>query len=401
MPTFQEKFKAAEEQVARTTKGRKQRAKPRMKPEAHEKYGDDEIPNTPLPFCNIGAWAKQEPPTREWAVPDRFPLRNVALISGEGGVGKTILLLQLAVAHVLARDWLGTLPASGPALYLNAEDEEVEIHRRLAAIAAHYGASMTELQGHLNILALAGQDAVLGYPDSSSVIWPTGLFDRLKEAACDIQPKMIVLDTAADIFAGNENDRSQVRQFIGLLRGMAIGANAGVILCAHPSLTGVNSGTGLSGSTAWHNSVRARAYLRTVDSEDSSQHDQTLRQLDFMKSNYGPVAETVTLRWCNGAFVPESKAGSPEKLAADAKAQDVFLQLLDRYNCQERTVGAKKGHTYAPAQFAEEPEAKAAGLGSRAFAEAMRRLFADNKIHLESYGRPSRPASKLVSGPKE
>jgi hypothetical protein len=31
----------------------------------------------------------------KWAVPDRFPLRNVALISGEGAVGKGFALWNL------------------------------------------------------------------------------------------------------------------------------------------------------------------------------------------------------------------------------------------------------------------------------------------------------------------
>src|SRR5207302_2667300 len=83
--------------------------------------------DSPLRFCDIGHWAEQPPPPREWAVLDRLPLRNVGLLSGEGSVGKTILLLQLAVAHVLEKDWLGTLPNPGPAIYLNAEDEEAEI----------------------------------------------------------------------------------------------------------------------------------------------------------------------------------------------------------------------------------------------------------------------------------
>ena len=52
------------------------------------------------------------------------------------------------------------------------------------------------------------------------------------------------------MLAGNEIDRSQVRQFVGLMRKLAIAANGSVVLLAHPSLAGISSGTGLSGSTA-------------------------------------------------------------------------------------------------------------------------------------------------------
>jgi RecA-family ATPase len=365
--------------------------------------GTDAAPaSPPLTFCDIGAWAAQEPPLREWAVPDRFPLRNVALLSGEGSVGKTIALMQLHAAHVLKKTWLDTLPVPGPTIYFNAEDEEGELHRRFASIAAYYDGTLTDLKnGGLNVLSLAGHDAVLGWSDRNGIIRSTRLFEQLKEAASDIRPKLIGLDTAADIFAGNENDRAQVRQFIGLLRSLAITANAAVVVCAHPSLTGINTGSGLSGSTAWHNSVRARAYLRHVKTDSGIEPDQTLRQLEFMKSNYGPIAATTTLRWIDHVFVLEPKAGSLEKLASDAKAEAVFLQLVERYNQEGRTVGDKNGHSYAPTQFAKEPEAKDAGLRKEALADAMRRLFAAKKIHIEQYGRPSNQHRRIVTGPPQ
>jgi RecA-family ATPase len=354
---------------------------------------------TPLRFADIGAWAAQEPPPREWAVPDRFPLRSVSLLSGEGSVGKSIALMQLAAAHVLGKDWLGTLPELGPALYVNAEDEEGELHRRLADIAAHYGASLSDLKNHLHLLPLVGEDAVLGYPDRSGLIKPTPLFDKLTDAAGDIRPKLIALDTAADIYAGNENDRAQVRQFMSLMRRLAIAGNSAVVIAGHPSITGISSGSGLSGSTAWHNSARARAYMRALKVENGVPPEKHLRVIEFLKSNYGPVAETMTVRWRNGVFVPEPKAGSFEQLARDTNANEVFLQLLGRFNRQGRNVGDKRGHSYAPAHFAKEQEAKAGNLRSSDLADAMLRLFAENKIHLESYGRPSRQASRLVSGP--
>ncbi len=42
---------------------------------------DDGTADVPLSFSDIGAWAERKPPPREWAVPDRFPLRNVGLLS--------------------------------------------------------------------------------------------------------------------------------------------------------------------------------------------------------------------------------------------------------------------------------------------------------------------------------
>lgn len=355
--------------------------------------------NARLAWIDISNWDNEPVPTRAWAVKDRIPLRQPTLFSGEGAIGKTLIALQLCTAHALARDCLGMLPEPGAAIYLGAEDEADEIHRRLADIAAHYGARFADIAvGGLHLLSFAGKDAILGSVGRDGVVKPTALFERLHEAARQRQPKLIVLDTVSDVFAGNENDRAQVRQFVALLRRLAIDANAAVVINSHPSLTGINSGSGLSGSTGWHNSVRARMYLKAAITEEGGEPDPELRQIEFLKNNYGPKAERILLRWRNGVFVPEPGAGSLEKAAADAKAEGVFLELLMQFNAQGRNVNDKTGPSYAPSLFAKEPEAKAVRVRKDALADAMRRLFANSRIQIETYGRPSRLSSRIIAG---
>ncbi len=352
--------------------------------------------DTPLPFIDMSDWDTVPVPEREWAVRDRIPLRQVSLFSGEGSIGKSVALLQLSAAHVLAKDWLGTMPEPGPALYLGAEDAADEVHRRIAAIAAHYGARISELVGHLHLLDFAGQDAILGRADRNGLVHPTKIFAQLKEAACDIRPKLISLDTAADIFAGNESDRAQVRQFIGQLRGMAIAANSPLVIASHPSLTGINTGTGLSGSTAWHNSVRSRMYFKAATTEAGEEPDPELRELQFLKNNYGPKAEKILLRWKSGAFVPANVMGSLDKMAADQNTERVFLKLLGKFNNQNRDISPKPSKIYAPTLFAADPEAS--GIKVKAFEQAMSRLLDANKIHIVPEGPPSRSRPRLVVG---
>jgi RecA-family ATPase len=355
-----------------------------------------EVP-TGLPFLNIAAWRDSPAPEREWVVRDRVPLNNVTLLSGEGGVGKSILGLHLAAATVLGRDWLSTMPMPGPALVLCCEDDEHELHRRLDQIVQHYGATYDELGRELHALSLAGKDAVLAAPNKRGLIEPTQLFGRLHEAARDIKPRLIIIDNSADVFAGNENDRAQVRQFVTLLRGLAIDAGAGLLLTSHPSLTGVNTGTGLSGSTAWNASVRSRLYFGRAKTDKDEEPDPDLRVLEVMKSNYGPVGETITLRWKAGLFLPVTGVSNLDKLAAEQSAEQVFLDLLQQYEKQGRNVSDKPtAPSYAPAMFCKEAAGKE--IRKPALADAMRRLFASNRIHVQQYGRPSRPYSKLVAG---
>jgi RecA-family ATPase len=301
---------------------------------------------------------------------------------------------------VLGRDWLGTMPMEGPAMYIDAEDDKDVIHRRLAAIVDHYNVKFTDLiKGGLHLISLVGQDAVLATASRSGKVEPTARYKQLLEAAGDIKPKMIGVASSADVFAGDENSRQQVQQFVGLLTRVAIVAGGSLSLISHPSLTGVNTDTGLSGTTQWHNSVRARSYLKGVKPESGEQPDGDLRELVFKKNNYGPISESIVLKYTNGLFLPVSGQTSLDKAAHEAKAKDVFLSLLDRFDKQDRAVSDKpNANNYAPTVFAAETEAKTASIRKAALVDAMRTLFEKEKIHLTPYGPPSKGTKKLATG---
>jgi RecA-family ATPase len=72
----------------------------------------------------------------------------------------------------------------------------------------------------------------------------------------DIKPKNISIDTLSRAFAGNEIDRVQVYAFAMHMQALAMVASGSVTILSHPSLQGMSSGSGLSGSTAWHGAFR-------------------------------------------------------------------------------------------------------------------------------------------------
>lgn len=351
----------------------------------------------PIKFIDMGGWDDEQPPKREWAVPDRIPGRQVTLFSGEGGTGKSILLLQLLCSTVLNRDWIGSLPEPGPCIYLGAEDEDDELHRRLAAIVAHYDEPFNELVTNgLYASSYAGKDMTLARFSRDGTIEPTLLYDRLYEQACDIRPAIVAVDTLSDIFGGNENDRVQVSAFIGLLRKIAMDANCAVIVNSHPSQAGSNSGTGLSGSTAWHGKVRGRMYLRAATHDEGGTSDPDLRLLEFKKNQYGPLGDSVPLRYKNGIFAPEPRGGSTDPQVAEQRAEQVFLTLLDRLARDGRNVSDKVCSTYAPKVFADEREAKALNITKGMLKAAMLQLFDRKKIRVLTEGPVSKPRSRLV-----
>jgi RecA-family ATPase len=248
--------------------------------------------------------------------------------------------------------------------------------------------------GDLHLIDLAGKDAVMAAPDGrASIINPTPLWRGVASLVADIKPKLIVLDTAADVYAGNENIRPEVRQLVGILRGLAIAHDLAAVLSSHPSLTGLTSGSGTSGSTGWNNSARARLYLERFKTSEGKELDPDLRILRVMKANYGPAGQETRLRWSNGCLVLDGQTGSLDKIAEDAKAERVFLDLLATFTAQGRVVSDSSGANYAPAAFANQGSAP---MSNKALKAAMERLFLAKRIRAEPYGPPSRQRRRII-----
>lgn len=328
---------------------------------------------------------------REWLVHGLIPQKTVTLFGGDGGTGKSLLALQLAVAVATNGGWIGKGVSSGRVIYMSAEDDDDELHRRLDDILRAERRAYDDLFG-LTLRSLAGEDALLAV-DSQVALMQTELFKELDRQAASDAPSLIVIDTLADVYPSNENDRAKVRQFIGILRGLALKRGCAVLLLGHPSLTGLSSGTGASGSTAWNNSVRSRLYLSRI-TDGGFEADPDRRVMTTMKANYGRVGEETHMKWQAGVFVPEVSAQGLDKLAAGAQAQRVFMKLLKAFTAQGRRVNHAGGTTYAPKQFSEHPDAE--GMTKRAMKIAMDSLLAAGKIKIDTEGPPSKRRSFLV-----
>jgi RecA-family ATPase len=245
-------------------------------------------------------------------------------------------------------------------------------------------------------------DTILAAPDGKNeILKPTALWHRVEALVAEWRPALVVFDPRADLFGGNEISRVQARQFIGMLRRMASQYQATVILADHPSLSGMSSGSGTSGSTAWRNSVRAQLYLQRItvraDKGDPVEPDTDRRVLRSKKANYSKRGAEITLRWRAGVF--ELDDGSASELAAapqHALRDLVFIDILERYRRQGREVSATPSANYAPTIFDKDPAAK--GLGKPALAGAMNRLLADGRIVIDEFGPPSKRRKRLVVG---
>jgi DNA polymerase len=359
---------------------------------------------TTKPYCYkplpspIRRWDGEPIPELEYAVPNRFPLENVGLFSGEGGQGKSTLVQQLCVAHTIRRQWLGCTPRQGPAIYVECEDAERVLRWRLVMIAAHYGVTLTAIaDAGFQMFPLTDEEntVLATAPDKSGIVRPTPLYDWLYELAGDVKPVMIGIASSANVFAGNENVRTEVQQFIRLLRRIACVAHGTVLLVTQPSLSGIDhksvSHEGLAGTTQWHNAVRARAVMATVKTEDGI--DTGLRQIKFHKNQYGLPNADCFVRYEAGLFLPV-EGMSMDAAQRAAKAEEVFVTLLRKFTAQKQMVSPNPSSTYAPARFAEHSEAQ--GISKKEFARAMQRLLDIKTIEIRTWGKPSKPIRYLA-----
>ena len=254
------------------------------------------------------AWQGKPVPQRRWLIPGLLIRGTVTMLNGDGGIGKSLLAQQLATALATARPFLGIEPQARPipSLSVFCEDDEQELHFRQTHINAHYGCAMSDL-GAMALMSRVGEDnGLMAFDRRTDEGEETPFYHQLAHMIRESGAELIVIDTSADTFVGNENIRTQVRQFIGALRKLAKINDGGVVLNAHPSLTGLGSGSGLSGSTAWHNTVRGRLYLTRPATAEDEEEPGDARVLKLMKNNYGPAGEQIALVWRDHVLVREA-----------------------------------------------------------------------------------------------
>jgi len=136
-----------------------------------------------------------------------------------------------------------------------------------------------------------------------------------------LKPKHIGIDTSADVFAGNANDRAQVRQFISLLRKLAIGiddlaktlVNVGLNVCASDRL-GIDRKTGNktyidTAETIARNLVQCRDRKLRIKIGDWA--IERLRELPLFALEGGILVPTAQLGEILGEFLVEEIIKKP------------------------------------------------------------------------------------------
>lgn len=321
--------------------------------------------NAPAPVAEIGTAPPADesipilvgdlsgqPPEREWIIPDWMPKGTVSSLSGDGGMGKTLIAQQLLYAVGVGGKWLGLPVPKLRGLGVFCEDDKDELHRRHDDIKADLGYAIGNPFEETWIWPRVGSDNLLVTFDKENRPLMSPFFADIMRHVMAKRIELLVLDTIADLFGGNEIIRAQVNYFIKAACGSFItkakeaGFTLSVLLLSHPSQAGRNSGTGESGSTAWNNAVRARMYLTRPEDGLPEQ-----RILTRKKSNYSASGDDVKidLLWSKGVL----KAVNPDEVPQVALAS-LESQILQSVNSAEeagRPFKARKGSMFLDAEM--------------------------------------------------
>jgi RecA-family ATPase len=334
-------------------------------------------------------------PPRRWLLQDWIPLGAVTALYGDGGTGKSLLAQQLMTSCAASQPFLGHEVMRCKVLGVFCEDDRDELHRRQDAINAAMNIDFADLED-VYWLPRVGFDNLLMTFNADGRGVPSPFFAQIVKLAKERGAQLVVVDTAADVFAGNENIRPQVRQFIALLTRMAREIGGAVLLLAHPSQTGKKDGSGDGGSTAWSNSVRSRLYLKRPDAAGGNTDSDT-RVLSRMKANYAQAGVEITVRYQRGAFVLE---GSPETggdgLYRGKAAEQAFMAGMNLLKEKNIRCNVHKGQANFAPKVLREKTTVAGAYSEDELEAAMNRLIRDNRIQSVEEGPASRRRSYLV-----
>ena len=327
---------------------------------------------------NLSRFDREPIPEREWLLQDWIPSGVVTLLYGDGGTGKSLLCLELQTCVALGQSFFGIEVTKGTSLGIYCEDDEFEIARRQANINQKYFTDFKEVEQYATWVSRVGEENILMSFDGKSIGNKTKFYTQIKKVLVENNPKLVVFDTVSDFFAGNENVRSEVTQFITLLGGLAREHNCAVLVCAHPSRSGM--GTGEGGSTGWSNRARSRMHFR-------SDPDRTgVRLLELPKSNYGQRTDDdqgprLELLWHEGTFRHTGDETVQEFMASDEELQDhLFMDLMRQAQATNLVVSDSVRGNYAPRELMRLATADGRRTSTMKLEQAMTRLLVAGRL---------------------
>ena len=192
------------------------------------------------------------------------------------------------------------------------EDDYDEVVHRLNVIRDGLVGVQTRRRVKVADLSVRGPLWGVGYPPKQphALDLTTALGYQIREDAQRNGTRLLIIDPLGAAFAGNENDRKEVRQFCVSWDGWGRQVGCAVLIIGHPPKT---SGAAYSGSTEWHNAIRFRWNLELLKTGVGSGNDaETAPGLTCEKMSYANDGQPFWLVRGEGGFWKLSRVAVPK-----------------------------------------------------------------------------------------
>lgn len=345
-------------------------------------------------ILDLEALDSRDPPEFVWWI-QHWLSPHPTLLSGRGGVGKSLLALELAAALASGHAFIG--PARTPlrVLYWGCEDPADEIERRLKRIARAFGVRVGAMSDTLHVDARLGLENTLLAPAYGVACW-TAAIETLRQQVNDYRIDVLILDNIAHLYACNENNRADVTKFTSGLCGLVTDRPFCPLLLGHVAK---GAGSEYAGSTAWENAVRSRWFMGTrlpgeTEPEDDEQQESAVRFLCRRKANYS-AEDYVRFTLVEGVLKPEpihldtgGVYGHAKRNQALSVVQNAIATLAER----GVFTSEQPGRNYLPTVAMQYKLND--GLVKTELAAAMRQALVDGQIKRAVVGKTSNRVNK-------
>jgi len=254
------------------------------------------------PVSVFDLFTRPSPPP-EFAWESYCPLDEVTLFAANGGTGKSVIGLMLAVSVALGRPLFDVPTKPGRVLFASLEDGADLVRHRLTGICRAWQVDPVQLHGRLTVVDGTEHPELFTVENHSAGDVTTSYAEmrRFAEGAT-----LVLIDNASDAFGGDEIKRREVRSFVRVLKAIAKAEHCAVVLLAHVNAMTArarkpDNDEGYSGSTAWNNSVRSRLFL--------SRDELGLLTLAHQKANLSKRREPIALQWLDEGLPELVQAG--------------------------------------------------------------------------------------------
>lgn len=198
-----------------------------------------------LPLLDFAHLLGTEDEGEEWIVNPILPARRMVALYSAPKVGKSLLMLEIAVGVALGTPVLGVTPEPRRVLYVDFEnDPRGDVRRRLEAMG---------FEGEEDGRRLNERLCYLSFPSIAKLDTPQGGFELLKAAQvyeCDV----VVIDTVSRAVAGEENDNDT---WLAFYRDTGMLLKAAGIACIRLDHSGKDAEKGMRGGSAKYGDVDA------------------------------------------------------------------------------------------------------------------------------------------------